>query len=79
MFLWTFHIPGTLMQLIRDNEHIKLAIKNVKKTALIHFFNVMGEMPSDLDFKMLRVTMSDDENFKVANQNIKNSLKWHKG
>ena len=79
MFLWTSHIPGTLMQLIRDNEHIKLAIKNVKKTALIHFFNVMGEMPSDLDFNSLWVTMSDNENFKAANQNIKNSLKWHKG
>ena len=77
------------MQLFRDNEHIKLAIRNVKKkhkgkffkktAALIHFFNVIGEMSSDLDFNILRVTMSDNVDFKVANQNAKNSLKWPRG
>ena len=81
-------MPGSLMQLIRDNEHIKLAIRNVKKkykrkffkktAALIHFFNVIGEMSSDLDFNILRVTMSENVDFKVANQNAKNSLKWPK-
>ena len=43
---------------------------------MIHFFNVIGEMSSDLDFNILRVTMSDNVDFKVANQNAKNSLKW---
>ena len=53
--------------------------KFFKKTAaLIHFFNVIGEMSSDLDFNILRVTMSDNVDFKVANQNAKNSLKWPK-